>query len=70
MDAPLSLGSDVEDAYAFVSGMGIARGLLADLGPADQETARAELRSTLAAAQGPDGIAFHSSAWRITARRP
>ena len=56
--------------YAFVSTLGITRGLLHDLEP-DAATAAVEaLRRTLAEHAGADGVTFDGAAWLITARAP
>ena len=65
---PMYLGANTEDAFSFVRGLGLARGLLAGLpGPAAQE-ALDILRKRLAAHATPDGVLLGSSAWLITGR--
>ena len=58
VDAPMRFGIDVDDAFAFVSTLGIVRGLLHDL---EADTARAALdalRLTLAEHETADGVTF------------
>lgn len=67
---PIWFGADGEDAHGFVRGMGVARGLLQDLDPAERERALARLRQTFDDAAGPEGVTFATAAWLVTARRP
>jgi SAM-dependent methyltransferase len=67
---PMRLGSDAEDAFRFVSGMGVARGLLQDLDDATAAEALRTLRADLVAHQTVNGVVFDSSAWVITAHIP
>jgi SAM-dependent methyltransferase len=69
IDAPLCFGADPDDAFAFVSTLGITRGLLQDVDPHAANDAMEELRRTLAEHDGADGVSFAGSAWLITARR-
>jgi SAM-dependent methyltransferase len=69
LEAPMRFGDDVDDAYAFVSTLGITRGLLHDLDADAARDALAAVRRTLAEHQGPDGILLRGAAWVITARR-
>jgi hypothetical protein len=49
--------------------MGVTRSLLADLDPARQESALAELQSALDSRETPAGVVFPSAAWLVTAHR-
>jgi SAM-dependent methyltransferase len=69
VDEPMEFGSDADDAYAYVSGMGFTRGLTADLDAATKASALESLRAALEAAETDSGVLFDSSAWLITARR-
>lgn len=62
-------GTDADEAYQFISRMGIVRGLTKDLDLADRDRALAALRATVAAAATDRGVLFGSSAWLVTARR-
>lgn len=62
-------GGDVNEAFAFLRGVGFVRGLLEDLDDEAAEAALKTLRVTLAAHETGDGVAFNSAAWLITARR-
>ena len=70
VNEPVYLGADADDAFGFVRGLGITRGLLEGLD--DTTTARAldALRTTLAAHDSGEGVLLDSRAWLITARRP
>ena len=70
LDGPMRLGRDAEDAFAFVSTLGITRGLLGDLDPAAAAVATEELRRVLAERETPDGVSVGGAAWLITARSP
>ena len=69
VDEPMEFGSDVDDAYAYIAGMGSTRGMTADLDAATREAALESLRAALAAAHRDGAVRFGSSAWLITARR-
>lgn len=69
VDEPIVFGTDVDAAYAFVSQVGFVRGMLADLDEATRERTLAALRASLEAHAGPEGVAYGSAAWLITARR-
>jgi len=64
-----NIGADAAAAFAFVRGMGVTRSLLADLDPARQESALAELQSALDSRETPAGVVFPSAAWLVTAHR-
>ena len=66
---PLVLGTDADDAYAFVSRMTPVIGLLNDLDDATRGTALEQLRDSLAAHSSGTSVQFGSSAWLVTARR-
>jgi SAM-dependent methyltransferase len=70
VDEPFVLGRDVEHAWDFAQGIGVVRGLLADLGPKDRERALAQLRATIETHDTGNGVVFDSRAWLITATRP
>ena len=67
-DAPLHFGHDAHDAFAFLSTLGITRGLLHDLDPDTAANAIDQLRHTIAEHESEDGVTFGGSAWVITAR--
>ena len=66
---PVSLGSDTEDAFGFVSGLGVSRGLLGGLDGDARQAALEALRDRLADHATPDGVLLGASGWLITARR-
>jgi SAM-dependent methyltransferase len=61
------LGADADDAYDFLGGLGIVRGLLQGLEPEQRATALAHLRATIQSHTQGDGVFFGSSAWLISA---
>jgi SAM-dependent methyltransferase len=63
------LGADAEDAFDFVSGLGLTRGLLGGLDDGVRRAALDELRAALAQHATPDGVLFGAAAWLTTARR-
>ena len=64
---PMTLGHDVESAYAFVSRMGNTRGLLDDLDADDRIAALDNLRSVLAEHATPQGVVLGTASWLVTA---
>ncbi len=69
IDEPIEFGSDADDAFAFMSKLGIVEGLTQDLDDAGREHALDALRQTAAAHESAAGVLFGTSAWLITARR-
>lgn len=69
LDEPVRFGSDAADAWAFVSQIGIVKGLSHDLDDATREAAHDKLRTVLAERESAAGVRLASSAWLITARR-
>jgi SAM-dependent methyltransferase len=63
------LGADGEDAFGFVSGLGLTRGLLGGLDDGARQAALDDLRATLDAHATPDGVLLGASAWLVTAHR-
>ena len=68
IDEPVCFGRDGDDAFAFVSTLGIVRGLTHDLTDEARDAALGALRSSLAAHETSDGVRYAGSAWLITAR--
>jgi SAM-dependent methyltransferase len=66
---PVWLGADGEDAFDFVSRLGITRGLLGGLDDPARQAALEALRDRMAAYATRDGVLLGASAWLITARR-
>jgi SAM-dependent methyltransferase len=69
VDEPLEFGVNADDAYGFMSQIGIVHGLTGDLDDAKKAEALAALRATIEAHDTGDGVLFGTSAWLITARR-
>ncbi len=67
---PFCLGSDAEDAWEFVSTMGLVRGLTEELTPEDKARAHDNLRALVADHETAEGVLLESAAWLITAGRP
>ncbi len=70
VEAPMRFGVDLDDAFAFVSTLGMTRGLLHDLDPEAAAAAVDALRQALADATTADGVVLGSAAWLVTARTP
>lgn len=66
----VNFGPDTDDAFAFVSDTGIARGLLRELDEGQQRAALDQLRAVLDAHDTGHGVLFDSSAWLVTGHRP
>lgn len=64
---PMHYGDTAEDAHRFV--LGLLGWMLDGRGEADRRRAEEALRATMEAHQGPDGVAFASAAWLVTATR-
>jgi hypothetical protein len=64
------LGADAGDAFAFLAGSGVTRGLLGDLDDGARQAALDELRAALAEHETPDGVLLGAAAWLTTAGRP
>jgi SAM-dependent methyltransferase len=63
------LGADAEDAFDFVAGLGMTRGLIGGLDDDVRRAALDELRAALAAHATPDGVLLGAAAWLTTAHR-
>ncbi|MGH9037600.1 MAG: class I SAM-dependent methyltransferase [Acidimicrobiia bacterium] len=70
VEEPVRLGADAADAFGFLRGLGVTRGLLEGLDDAAVTGAFEQLQAELAAHDTGAGVLFDSSAWLITARRP
>ncbi|MGB9378314.1 MAG: methyltransferase domain-containing protein [Mycobacteriales bacterium] len=62
-------GDDPDDAFDFVSKMGLSQGLLDGLDPAVRDQAMQRLHATLAEAMSDAGVTFASTSWLVEARR-
>ena len=67
---PIFLGADADDAWAFVSELGIVRGLTAGLEDAQRQAALDRLHQVVDDSETSDGAVLGSAAWLITATRP
>lgn len=70
LNEPMYFGSDVDDAYGFVAGLGLTRGLLDGLDEATRDLALGRLRDALAVHATEDGVLVGAAAWLTTAHRP
>lgn len=68
VDEPMRFGQDAGDAWAFISTLGIVRGLTADLDEGSRRDALGRLRASIEAHETSGGVRFPASAWLITAR--
>lgn len=67
---PIFLGADADDAWAFVSELGIVRGLTAGLEDDQRQAAMDRLHQVVDDSETSDGAVLGSAAWLITATRP
>jgi SAM-dependent methyltransferase len=70
VEEPVRLGADAADAFGFLRGLGITRGLLDGLDDTAVAGALEQLQATLAAHDTGRGVLLASSAWLVTARHP
>lgn len=70
VEEPLTVGADADDAYAFMRTMGIVEGLLHDVDGAGRARGLTQLRASVDAHAGADGVQYGTSAWLVTAQRP
>lgn len=68
VQAPMSFGSDTEDAFGFVRGLGFTEAMLRDLDEPRRHAALAALRATLAAHDTGQGVHYPSAAWLVRAK--
>jgi SAM-dependent methyltransferase len=67
VDEPADLGADVDEAYAFVSDLGITHGLLSDLDEPTACRALANLKAALSGHATSEGVLLGASSWLVTA---
>ena len=70
VDEPVRFGTDADDAYSFVSTLGMTRGLTHDLDDAGRAAALEALHASLRAHETSDGVLFGASAWLVRASSP
>jgi SAM-dependent methyltransferase len=68
LNEPVYLGANAEDAFSFLRGTGMTRGMLEELDEPTRARALDQLRTTLAAHETANGVLLDSCAWLITAR--
>ena len=69
IEAPMRLGDNADDAVEFLSGIGVARTLLATVDPDTAQRALAAVRDALRPHERPDGVSLTGAAWLVTAHR-
>lgn len=65
---PIRFGDDADDAFSFVSTLGITRGLTQDLDDARKAVALDALHATLIEHETETGVLFGGSAWLVRGR--
>ncbi len=70
VDGPVRFGTDADDAYSFMSTLGMTRGLTQDLDDAGRAAALEALHASLREHETGDGVLFGASAWLVRASRP
>jgi SAM-dependent methyltransferase len=70
LDEPMWIGPNLDDAWAFLSEMGLVRGLTEGLDEITRRRALDRLRDRVAAHETTDGVVMGSAAWLITAKQP
>ncbi len=66
---PMWLGDSTEQAWGFVTEMGIVRGLTESLDDASRGEAMTALHRRISACETAEGVLLGSAAWLITARQ-
>jgi hypothetical protein len=66
---PVHLGDDPDDAFAFVSQMGVTLGLLKGLDQATSDLSLARLRDAMNEVVTDHGVALPSRSWLVQAQR-
>ena len=69
VDSRMWFGADPDDAWGFVSGLGIVRGLTGGLDDETREHAIARLRQVIDRAATADGVVLECGMWLVTATR-
>jgi SAM-dependent methyltransferase len=69
IDEPAHLGTDADDASAFIAASGIGRGMLGELDDKTAQRALDALHSAFEAHATNDGVVLGSSAWLVSAAR-
>ena len=70
IEEPMWFGHDPDDAWEYVSGMGIVKGLTEALDDDARNAALARLRKNVEAHATDDGVLMGSASWLATARKP
>ena len=70
IDEPSDMGRNEEDAFQFMSSLGLARGLMQDLDDGARGEGLDRLQRAIEDHKTEDGILFRASSWLITARWP
>ena len=67
---PMYLGADGDDAFSFVTGLGLARVLLGGLDNTTRQGALEALHDLLSAHATANGVLLDAAGWLVTAHRP
>jgi SAM-dependent methyltransferase len=67
VNEPVDLGGDVDEAYAFVSDLGLTHGLLNDLDEPTAHRALDNVKEVLSRHAAPEGVLLGASSWLVTA---
>jgi hypothetical protein len=71
IEGPMQLGRDAEDAWEYLQGIGLYRGLTEGLGETDKADAIANVKQLISDHTTSAGVMVESASWSITAvRRP
>jgi SAM-dependent methyltransferase len=65
VEVPFRFGADADEAWDFVQGIRIVRGLLEDIDADTEARALDALRATMQARETADGVVFDSRAWMV-----
>ena len=67
---PVFAGATADEAFSFVSALGMTRGMLRDLDPETKTRTLDKLRALTVSHDTGNGVLLDSAAWLISARRP
>lgn len=69
IDRPVYMGAGADAAYTFLCGMGFVKFMLNSLGEDVRARTCDDLRESIEAHAGPEGVFYDSAAWLVSARR-
>lgn len=68
--APMYFGADRDEAFRFLSSLGLVRSSLDALSSVDRDAVLDGLRQSIAAHENAEGVLYDSAAWIVTAETP